>query len=86
MADENLFDQGLEKPTNTTPTSGNLFDQGLSGGGSASTPVPPPTQTAAVVPPSGNLFDAGLQSPVNGQGGAAPASQEHLYQDSSQPC
>ena len=66
MADTNLFDQGLESSpvTKTTPTaSGNLFDQGLTGGGGVSPSVPESPSSSV----SSNLFDAGLGSPNNGQ-------------------
>ena len=83
MAD-NLFDQGQQKtPTpvenTSTPSSGNLFDQGQTGGGSAS--APQETQVASAAPTSGNLFDAGQNRPVNGP----PAEASHIYQDESQP-
>ena len=75
MADTNLFDQGLESPpvTKTTPTaSGNLFDQGLTGGGGVSPSVPESPSSSV----SSNLFDAGLGSPNNGQPVPAPAAQD----------
>ena len=84
MADNNLFDQGLEPApaTKTASPSGNLFDQGLSNGGAVSSaPVPPPVT-------SSNLFDAGLGSPNNGQpvdGGITDADLETLGKPSPEP-
>ena len=75
MADTNLFDQGLESSpvTKTTPTaSGNLFDQGLTGGGGVSPSVPESPSSSV----SSNLFDAGLGSPNNGQPVPAPSAQD----------